>query len=274
MQPRIYTYKITFEEIPHWYWGVHKEKKFRELYLGSPVTHRWMWDFYTPKVQILEFFPNTEEGWKEANLVEDRLIKPDLNNPLCLNEGCGARVSRAAAQRGGQKMKGRPKSEEHKQKIGKGNKGKKRSPEYCEGLSARNKGRVLTPGQKKKQSESLLRFFEENPEVRQQIANKAKERKWFHNPSTGETRHCKEPPTIEWVEGRPIDYLGAPWWTNGVTNKRSFTSPGSEWRRGMANDPKRRKFQCTVTGFTSSPGGLTKYQKYRNIDPSNRVRVE
>lgn len=93
MQPRIYTYKVTFEEIPHWYWGVHKEKKYGEIYLGSPVTHKWMWDFYTPQVQILELFPNTDEGWEEANLIEDRLIRPDLNNPLCLNENCGGRFS-------------------------------------------------------------------------------------------------------------------------------------------------------------------------------------
>ena len=93
MQPRIYTYKVTFEEIPHWYWGVHKEKKFGEAYLGSPVTHRWMWDFYTPRVQVLEVFPYTDEGWLEANSVEDRLIRPDLNNPLCLNENCGGRFS-------------------------------------------------------------------------------------------------------------------------------------------------------------------------------------
>jgi hypothetical protein len=56
MTPRIYTYKITFEEIPHWYWGVHKEKNYGEEYLGSPVTHAWMWEFYTPRVQLLEFF--------------------------------------------------------------------------------------------------------------------------------------------------------------------------------------------------------------------------
>jgi hypothetical protein len=91
--PRIYTYKVTFEEIPHWYWGVHKEKKFGETYLGSPVTHKWMWDFYTPCLQICEEFPYTDEGWMEALGVEKRLILPDLNDTLCLNEGCGARVS-------------------------------------------------------------------------------------------------------------------------------------------------------------------------------------
>jgi hypothetical protein len=274
MQPRIYTYKITFEEIPHWYWGVHKEKRYNDGYMGSPVTHKWMWEFYTPKVQILEVFPYTDEGWREAHLVEDRLIRPDLNNPLCLNESCGARVSREASRRGGFKMKGRPKSDDHRRKIGNGNRGKKRSPEYCEALSARNKGRVLTQEQKEKQSASLRRFFEENPEVRQEIADKAKERRWFNNPLTGETRHCKEAPADGWLEGRPIDYLGAPWWNNGTTNKRSFTSPGPGWVRGMTNDPKRRRFQCTVTGFISSPGGLTKYQKSRGIDPKNRVQVE
>jgi hypothetical protein len=95
MQPRIYTYKITFEEVPYWYWGVHKEKKFGEKYLGSPVTHRWMWEFYTPKIQILEFFPYTDEGWEEANLIEKRLILPDLDNPFCLNENCGGYFSLA-----------------------------------------------------------------------------------------------------------------------------------------------------------------------------------
>lgn len=101
MQPRIYTYKITFEEIPHWYWGVHKEKRYNDGYMGSPVTHKWMWEFYTPKIQILEFFPHTDEGWKEASEIEVRLIKPDLNNPLCLNENCGSRPSLQSCRNGG-----------------------------------------------------------------------------------------------------------------------------------------------------------------------------
>jgi hypothetical protein len=105
MQLRIFTYKVTFEEIPHWYWGVHKEKKINDGYLGSPVTHAWMWEFYTPHLQVLEVFPCTEEGWKEANLVEDRIIKPDINNPLCLNEGYGMRVSLEICRRNGEKLK-------------------------------------------------------------------------------------------------------------------------------------------------------------------------
>jgi len=103
--PRIYTYKVTFEEVPYWYWGVHKEALFKDGYLGTPVTHKWMWEFYTPHLQILELFPNTEQGWKEAVKVEKRLIMPDLHNPLCLNEACGAfyslRTLRSAASLGG-----------------------------------------------------------------------------------------------------------------------------------------------------------------------------
>ena len=34
------------------------------------------------------------------------------------------------------------------------------------------------------------------------------------------------------------------------------------------------KFQCTVTGFITTAGPLTGYQKSRGIDPSNRIRLE
>jgi hypothetical protein len=102
--PRIYTYKITFEEIPNWYWGVHKEKKYGEFYIGSPQTHAWKWEFYTPHLQICEVFPNTDEGWDEALEVEKRCIKPDLNNPLCLNEHCGGILSMRALRKAAQKV--------------------------------------------------------------------------------------------------------------------------------------------------------------------------
>jgi len=103
MLPRIYVYKITFEEIPDWYWGVHKEKKHGEIYQGSPVTHAWKWKFYTPVIQILEEFPYTNEGWIEACSVEKRLILPDLNNPLCLNERVQGILSIASTRKGGKR---------------------------------------------------------------------------------------------------------------------------------------------------------------------------
>jgi hypothetical protein len=72
--PRIYIYKITFEEVLYYYYGVHKEKRFNDYYMGSPITHKWMWDFYTPKKQILQFFEFNDEGWLEAQEIEGKAV--------------------------------------------------------------------------------------------------------------------------------------------------------------------------------------------------------
>lgn len=102
--PRIYVYKITFEEIPHYYYGFHKEKKFGEYYMGSPVTHKWMWKFYTPKIQILQFFEFSDEGYKEAREIEERLIRPFYRtDPLCLNEHCDGNYSLEVCSKAGKK---------------------------------------------------------------------------------------------------------------------------------------------------------------------------
>jgi hypothetical protein len=103
MDPRIYLYKITFEEIPDWYWGIHKEVKCDEYYMGSPKTHAWKWEFYTPCLQICELFPYTDEGWAEAQHVENRCIRSDLNKSSCLNEHCGSVISLNALRKGAQK---------------------------------------------------------------------------------------------------------------------------------------------------------------------------
>ena len=69
--------------------------------MGSPKTHAWKWDTYTPYLEVCEVFPYTDEGWEEACKVEKRCIKPDLNNPLCLNENAGGFMSLNACRVGG-----------------------------------------------------------------------------------------------------------------------------------------------------------------------------
>jgi hypothetical protein len=102
---RIYTYKITFEEVPYYYYGVHKERKYDEYYMGSPVTHKWCWELYTLKKQILELFEFSDTGWIEAQEVEKRIIKPFYNNDKwCLNEHCGGKISLTILRNGGRKM--------------------------------------------------------------------------------------------------------------------------------------------------------------------------
>jgi hypothetical protein len=96
--PRIYTYKITFEEVPYYYYGMHEEKVYDEEYWGSPQTHKWCWELYTPKKQILETFSSRED----AGQVERRLIKPVYNtDKWCLNESCGGAFSLDTCSRAG-----------------------------------------------------------------------------------------------------------------------------------------------------------------------------
>ena len=99
MEPRIYTYKITFPHQKWWYWGVHKEQTFGDSYDGSPSTHAEKWKKFEFEKQILEFF----DDWDEARRVEKRLIDPDLNNPLCLNENSNGGFSLGANSKGGRK---------------------------------------------------------------------------------------------------------------------------------------------------------------------------
>jgi hypothetical protein len=35
-----------------------------------------------------------------------------------------------------------------------------------------------------------------------------------------------------------------------------------------------QRWQCTVTGYVSTPAGLTRYQTVRGIDTSNRIRIQ
>ncbi len=95
MEPRIYVYKITFVDRPEWYWGVHKEKRFDEYYMGSPYTHKKFWELYQPIKEIIEVFDYSDAGWLKACGREQELIRPDINNPLCLNESCGNWLSLA-----------------------------------------------------------------------------------------------------------------------------------------------------------------------------------
>jgi hypothetical protein len=105
MQPRIYVYKITFQEVPFYYIGVHKEKIFNEEYMGSPITHKAKWQIYTPQKEILEEFDYTDDGWLQAQEFEKELIRPVYNTDNnCLNEHCGGRISLAVCRESGKKQ--------------------------------------------------------------------------------------------------------------------------------------------------------------------------
>lgn len=84
-----YVYKITFEEVPHFYIGVRSNPDpDNDPYLGSPKTHRSYWDIYTPKKQILWVFTSRDEACD----VETALILQNWGNRYCLNASCARAI--------------------------------------------------------------------------------------------------------------------------------------------------------------------------------------
>jgi len=251
MQPRIYTYKITFEEIPHWYWGVHKERRYNDGYMGSPVTHKWMWEFYTPKIQILEFFPNTEDGWLEANLIEDRIIKPDLNNPLCLNENYGGYKSIETRKKGGHIAGQITGPRAVKEKLG------VHSPEYVQSkkyIEDRVKGGQVA-GQLS--FEGGTKIFAISSEERILISSEVGQRSYEEQFGMFAPEYVNR--KKEW---------------SGMGGRACKEKMPIEKQRERAKKISSEKWMCMVTGYITTKGPLTNVQKAQGIDPRLRVRVD
>jgi hypothetical protein len=251
--PRIYIYKITFEEVLYYYYGVHKEKKFGEYYMGSPETHKWCWEFYTPKKQILQYFDFTDEDWLEAQKVEKRLIKPFYNNDKwCLNESCGGKTSLKVSRKNGKKLGenwgeiGAKQSHKIQQELGIGFYGmtfEKRSElgkingtktyELGKGIHSLTQEERIKFGKEggTKTYELGIGIFGITPEKRKKINQKAYE------------------------------------------NKTGIHAFATEQRREIAKKTSSQKWICLETGHITNAGALTRYQKKRGIDTSKRKRI-
>ena len=99
--------------------------------------------------------------WREAGV--------DLTNITDGGEGvAGLKMSDAAKQKMSDKkigVKRGPHSAEHRLKIGLALRGKKFSPEHIEKLSKARRARVTSSETKEKMSQSMTRFYRENPEA-------------------------------------------------------------------------------------------------------------
>jgi hypothetical protein len=221
--PRIYIYKITFEEVLYYYYGVHKEKKFGEYYMGSPKTHKWCWEFYNPKKQILEVFDYTDEGWLEAQEVEKRIIKPVFNNDkLCLNENVGGILSTNAVKMGGKimgKIRGTLNRDE---KLG------------IFGMSLDEKIMIG-----KRNYELKLGIHARTPEKMSEDGKKA-------------TQKAKE--------------LNVGIYPQTIEQKSEYGKMGGK-------SVSSQVWECTITGFRTNAGSLSRYQMKREIETSNRIRI-
>jgi hypothetical protein len=244
--PRIYVYKITFEEVPYYYYGVHKEKRFNEEYWGSPVTNKWCWEFYTPKKQMLELFDFNDEGWVKAQEVEKRLIMQFYNSDeFCLNASCAGKTSIVVCSRNGNKTFAEKKgifalTAKERSELSKKN--AKQNNENGKGFLSLTKDELKEAGKKggdKCYNENIGIFSlsdDERKDLSRRIGQKAYEEK------TG--IHALAPEKLQ------------------------------ELGKNLAKKINSQVWECTVTGHRSNPGGLSTYQKFRNIDTSNRIRIK
>ena len=243
--PRIYTYKITFQEVPYYYYGVHKEKKYNEEYWGSPETNKWCWELYTPKKQILEIFDYSDGGYIKAQEIEKKLIKPFYQtDKWCLNENCGGCISLETSRKVALKNKENgiglfgitPEQHIKNSRIS--------------GLKHKENGTgifTLTP--------------EEKTEIRRKGGTKTKEN------GTGLFARNKKQISEDGRKGaEKIKKLGIGIHAQTYEERR-------ENGKKAAKITNSQKWMCLETGFISSPGNLSKYQKAKGLDTSKRVRV-
>ena len=243
--PRIYTYKITFEEVPYYYYGVKKEKYFNQKYFGSPVTHKWCWEFYTPKKQILEIFDYTDEGYCKAFEVEKRLIKPVLNDKWCLNENVGGVMSLSSVRKVGENHFKNctgcfSMSKEERTKLSK--EIVERNKKNKVGLFGMNKQQIIDAAKLggQKSFEMKTGIFSLTEQQIKELNQKLREEK------RGIYSISKE--------------------------RRSEISRMSGKKSAKIINSQR--WECSETGYISTPAGLTHYQKSRGIDTSKRERIE
>jgi len=233
--PRIYIYKITFEEVPYYYYGVHKEKRYNEYYMGSPVTNKWYWELYTPKKQILQLFDFTDEGYIEAQEVERRLIKPFYNtDKWCLNESCGGKFSLDVRRKTGLKSK----------ENGTGCFGITPEKRIEVGIRAGKNGGARC-------KELGVGIFAMTPEELSSAGKKGAQK----------LGQIMGPLTYERKVG-----------VHGRT-KEQMSIDGKKGGAKAAKITNKQKWMCTETGFITTSGPLTRYQKARGIDTSKRKRI-
>lgn len=280
--PRIYLYKITFEEVPYYYYGIHKEKKYNEEYWGSPKTNKWCWKLYSPRKQILQIFEYTDNGWLKANEIERRIVKLFYNSDKwCLNENCAGVSSLKCASNGGKKAKELGlgvHSYTKEELIELGRRGGTKTKESGKGIFSRTKEEMIEHAKttltksvrskagKQGYSNGLGKLTrDQRSENGKKGSSKAKE--------LGVGIFALTPEQIKEnarkagkVSGDMQKELGLG--IHGLSNEE-IKNNASKGGKVVAS----QMWKCTKTGFVANAGNLARYQRARGIDTNNRVRI-
>jgi hypothetical protein len=257
--PRIYVYKITFDEVDHYYYGCHKEKRFDEYYMGSPKTNKKYWELYTPRKEYIKFFEFSDEGYTEARKFEDSLISPVLNQELCLNEHVGGFYSLESVKKSGRisyerriGIHGRSKDK----RVEDARKAGKISFEKRVGIHGRSKEEVSEHSKKNGKI-----TYERGVGICGQSKEKMSENGKKGGPLGGKIGGSRAYELRVGVHARSKDQM--------TKDGKKGAEKGA--KKG-AKSQHKQKWQCTITGYVSTPCGLSAYQKARGIDTLNRVR--
>lgn len=271
-----YIYIIYFED-RYFYYGVRLCPKgitpWEDDYTGSPTTHKDKWKTTSYKKFILKVY----DDWKLAQEEEKKIIRPHLNNPLCLNENVGGKISleisKEAGKKGG-KIGGKINIESgHIQALGK-----------KWGKIAVESGQIYEIITK----EGCIKGGQTGGKI---VGNKNKES--GHIQELGKIQGKRN---VESGFLRSIAHLGGKiagkknvetGHIYTIATKESCSKGGkiggkknlesghlSRIGRKSAKLLNSQKWMCLVTGFISTPSGLSKYQVNRGIDPNLRERIK
>lgn len=121
---------------------------------------------------------------------------------------------------------------------------------------------------------------EQRSEIGKKVGNYVKENKIGIFALTTEQRseqrkkeHASRDPELKQQALNKLWNGSKNYWDNLTPEQRSEIA-----KKQYANIPPEKrthnqKWQCTETGYITSPGALSRYQKKRNIDTSNRIRL-
>lgn len=226
-------YKIIFAD-GKWYYGVRRIRGISPIldrYYGSPVTNKEHWSVPHSKIVLKEF-----ESVEEACEYEKKLIKPELNNPQCLNECANLtfsyEVNKKAREKATSLRKGKPLSEQHKRNISLAQKGRKSPEEEAARL------RVATLGMSWWNNGETEIFVKGQPEgtwfqgrLKDCFATSSRTRgwKWYNDGAT--SKMFDSEPGAPWRPGR-IRPKGKKWYNNGTDHVLAFVCPGEGWVPG------------------------------------------
>lgn len=250
MKERSYIYKINFVD-GHYYYGkrlLKGEHPMTDGYYGTPITHKDKWKTTMFWKEVIEVY----DDWIECSKEEIEIIRPVLNDPMCLNENCGGYSSLEILKENGRRA-GKMQPLEIKKANG------------CKARDEKLGMFAMSLEERKDISKKAGRYVVEN---RVGIHTQTREDRI----KLGEYCRDNKIGFHSWTKEQYIEH-GKKAGKRVYEQGKGIFALTKEQKSEIAKKINAQRWQCTVTGHISSPSGLAKYQRRRNIDTKNRIRI-